>query len=256
MSVPGLTTREAERRLTAAGCVAAAEEAVELRAAAADAAGFERLVSRREGGEPLAWITGSEVFCGARVAVAPGVYVPRRQSEELARRAARALEASTARTAADLCTGSGAVAVHLGRLARARVVGIDLDPVAAACARSNGVPAVVADAAAPPLAPGRFDVVTAVPPYVPTGSLHLLPRDVQRHEPRWALDGGTDGLDVVREVVPAASVLLRRGGWLFLEIGGEQDRLAADLLTAAGFSCLEGWWDDDGDLRGVAGRSP
>lgn len=246
-------------RLVAAGCIAASAEASELLAAAPDAAALDAMIGRREQGEPLAWITGSLTFGGRIVHVAPGVYVPRLQTEELARRAAELLPGGG--HVLDLCTGSGAIAAHLqASVPSAAVIGIDRDERAAACAHRNGVAAVVADVSRPlPLRRAGagwsgFDVVTAVAPYVPTGALRLLPTDVQRHEPRLALDGGDDGLDLVRHVVGAAGAALRGGGWLLTEIGGDQDELLAPMLDAAGFDHLERWHDDDGDLRGIAAR--
>jgi release factor glutamine methyltransferase len=135
----------------------------------------------------------------------------------------------------------------------AGVVGVDIDARAVACARRNRVPAVVDDLGQS-LRNGVFDVVTAIPPYVPTGDLRLLPADVQRYEPRQALDGGSDGLDVVRRVVAAATRLLRDGGWLLLEVGGDQDVLLAATLDRCGFDETDRWFDEDGDLRGLAVR--
>jgi release factor glutamine methyltransferase len=242
-------------RLEAAGCVAAGEEAAELVAAAPDAATLEAWIRRRERGEPLAWITGTLWFCGRPVRVDPGVYVPRYQTEVLAARAAARL--APGGRAVDLCTGAGAVAAHLlAEVPGAAVVGVDLDPRAATCARRNHVPAAVGDLGRPPLRPGAFDLVTAVAPYVPTGALRFLPADVQRYEPRRALDGGDDGLDLVRQVVAAAGWLLRPGGWLLVEVGGDQDRALAPSLAAAGFEPGEPWHDEDGDLRGVAAPKP
>jgi release factor glutamine methyltransferase len=241
-------------RLVAAGCVAAEEEAADYVAAAPDEATLEAWLRRREQGEPPAWITGTMDFCGRPLRVAPGLYVPRAQTEELARRAAALLP--TYGRAVDLCTGTGAVAAHLrAEVPTASVVGVDLDGRAAACARRNGVPAVVADLAALPLRGGGLDLVTAVAPYVPSGDLRLLPADVQRYEPRVALDGGADGLDLVRRVVVAAGRLLRPGGWLLAEVGGHQDVALAPELVAAGFDRVTPWWDEDGDLRGIAARA-
>jgi release factor glutamine methyltransferase len=241
---------EVEARLIAAGCVAAADEASALRTVAADADALETLVLRREEGEPLAWIVGAVEFCGRTVRVAPGVYVPRPQTEELARRAA-ALLAGDGR-AADLCTGCGAIAVHL-RAERpgATVVGVDLDPRAVVNAAANGVAAIVGDVAAAPLRSGGFDVVTAIAPYVPTDAIALLPADVQHHEPRGALDGGVDGLSIVRRVVTAAARLLRPGGVLLTELGGDQAESLTPALADAGFTAVDPWFDEDGDLRGV-----
>ncbi|WCO67170.1 hypothetical protein PO878_00340 [Iamia majanohamensis] len=240
-------------RLAAAGCVAPDEEADALLAAGPDDATLAAWLRRREDGEPLAWLTGTTTFAGRALHVAPGTYVPRPRTEDLARRAAGALPPGG--RAADLCTGVGAVAAALrAAVPSATVVGTDRDPVAAACARRNGVATVVADLAAPLGGDGAWDVVTAVCPYVPTGEVAFLPRDVQRHEPRPALDGGPDGLAVARRVVGAAARLLRPGGRLLLELGGHQDEALARDLAAAGFTAAEPWHDDDGDLRGLTAR--
>lgn len=244
------------RRLAAAGCVAAEEEARELVSTAPDHTELERRVHRRQTGEPLAWIVGWSRFCGRQVRVDRGVYVPRAQSEELARRAARLLLAHPGR-AADLCTGSGAIARHLAaEVPAAVVVGVDADPRAVSCARRNGIVAVQGRGGEA-LRAGGFDVVTAVAPYVPTDAMRLLPADARRWEPAAALDGGPDGLDVVREVVADAARLLRRGGWLLLEVGGDQDRMLGPTLRAHAFDAddVVAWRDEEGDLRGVATRS-
>jgi release factor glutamine methyltransferase len=249
MPVADPLLRSVADRLSRAGCVSALEEAAELLAAAPGPDTLESSIRRRELGEPLAWITGSVVFCGRALHAAPGVYVPRLQTEELARRAAARLPPGG--RAIDLCTGIGAVAAHLrAEVPTASVVGIDIDRRAAACARRNGVPTLVADLAGPVRGSSAFDLVTAVAPYVPTGALRFLPADVQRYEPGRALDGGADGLDLVRRTVAAAARLLRPGGWLLVEVGGDQD----EVLDAAGFDRTEPWWDEDGDLRGIAFR--
>jgi len=240
--------RDLTARLRAAGCVAAEEEARLLVGGAADRDALERAVRRREQGEPLAWILGWSLFGGQRIAVAPGVYVPRPQTEVLARRAAAALPPGG--TLVDLCTGSGAIAAWV---ARARpdvdVVGVDIDATAVACATSNGVPTVRAAVAAVPVRRSSVDVVTAVAPYVPHDALDLLPADVRRYEPVRALDGGAMGLEVIREVVAAARTALRPGGSLLLEVGGAQDVLLHDAF--AGFGVAESWRDEEGDLRGL-----
>ena len=243
---------EVRRRLALAGCIAPEEEAEELLRGVPDRNTLERWVQRRERGEPLAWITGTTTFCGLPIRIDPGVYVPRPQSEELARRAARLLPSDG--RAVDLCTGAGAIAAHLmAAVPSTEVVGVDIDALAASCARRNGVPVARCDLDGC-LRPRAFDVVTAVAPYVPTGELHLLPVDVRRYEPRHALDGGSDGLDTVRHVVLAASRLLRPGGWLLTELGGSQDRALVPILEAAGFEPPAFWFDEEGDLRGVAAQ--
>ena len=240
-------------RLYRAGCVAADEEAEELVAAAPDDVTLEAWVRRREQGEPLAWIIGTMTFGGRPLVVDPGVYVPRYQTEELARRAAAVLPAQG--RAVDLATGSGAVAAHLRAVVPgATVVGVDADRRAVACARRNGVPALVGDLRRPPLRPGSFDLATAVVPYVPTAELRFLPADVQRYEPRAALDGGDDGLDLVRALIASAGQLLRPGGWLLTEVGGDQADALGATLANAGFTPPTPWHDEDGDLRGLTTR--
>ncbi len=113
------------------------------------------------------------------------------------------------------------------------------------------MPTVVGDLDAPLAAGAACDVVTAVAPYVPAAGLRLLPPDVQRHEPRLALDGGDDGLALVRRVLRAAARLLRPGGAVLVEVGGDQDRALRPLLAKLGFVDLEPWRDTDGDLRGI-----
>jgi release factor glutamine methyltransferase len=239
--------------LRSAGCVAAEEELSELEAAAErDDEMLRRLVARRLGGEPLAWIVGSVLFCGERVAVHPGVYVPRWQTEPLVRFAVEHLPPKG--VAVDLCTGAGAVAVVLARhRPSARVLATDIDLSAVRCALANGVDVRQGDVAdgLPAWTEGRADVVTAVTPYVPTPALRLLPRDVRVHEPRRALDGGPDGTVVLRRVVDAAARLLHEGGLLCLELAAEQPRLLEPVLVGAGFEPGTVLLDDDGDVRGL-----
>ena len=240
-------------RLAAAGCVAPDDEARELLLDAPDAAVLETRVRRREAGEHLPWILGRVTFAGMTLSITSGVYTPRPQTGELARRAAARLPAGG--VALDLCTGSGAVAAWLQRARPgASVLGVDIDAVAARCAAANGVLVVVADLAAPLHLAEAVDVVTAVAPYVPAAERRLLPADVQRHEPAHALDGGDDGLAVVRRVVADAARLLRPGGHLLLELGGNQDAELAPDLAHHGFTSVESWRDADGDLRGLVAR--
>jgi release factor glutamine methyltransferase len=246
-------TDEIADRLARAGCVAPREEAGELLAAAPDAVTLEAWMQRREGGEPLAWIIGRVEFCGRPVSATSGVYVPRPHTEDLARRAVHRLPADG--RALDLCTGIGAIAAHLSReVPSARVVGVDIDANAAACARANGVPTLVGDLGAPIGGDGTWDLVTVVAPYVPTPDLRLLPADVQRYEPKVALDGGLDGLDIVRRVVDASVRLLRPGGWLLMELGGTQDEVLVPTIDRPAYDAVERWFDEDGDLRGLGLR--
>ena len=239
--------------LTEAGCIAACEEADELlQAAGGDSDALYDLVSRRTNGEPIAWLTGAVTFCGARLFVAPGVYVPRWQTEPLARRAATLLP--LAGVAADLCTGAGAIAAVLAAaVPTAQVVATELDKDAVQCARRNGVEVFEGflDDPLPRELEHRVDVLTAVVPYVPTDSLRLLPRDVQAFEPRLALDGGVDGTDLLVEAVRRSAGWLSPGGWLLLELGGDQAVPIGRLLQELGFGGLDVMADEDGDPRAI-----
>jgi release factor glutamine methyltransferase len=242
--------------LSLAGCIAPDEEAdALLRAAGDDHGAVEAMLARRIEGEPLPWITGSIRFCDVDVAVAPGVYVPRWQTEALARRAAALLPPDG--VAVDLCTGSGAIATALAAAAPgARIVASDVDPVAVACARRNGVETFEGslDEPLPASLRGSVDVLTAVPPYVPTDELRLLPRDVRRYEPRAALDGGPDGTALLAEVVRRSAGWLRSGGTVAVELGGDQATTIRRGLLALGFEEPEVLRDAEGDPRGILAR--
>jgi release factor glutamine methyltransferase len=239
--------------LAAAGFLAAEEEAGELLArGAGDADLLDAMVTRRLTGEPLAWITGNTSFCGLVIRVDPGVYVPRWQSEPLARRSAERLPANG--TAVDLCTGSGAIAKTLMRLRpRARVVATDLDERAVACATSNGVEAYCGDLFAPlPRSLERHvDVVVGVVPYVPTSQLPLLQRDTFTFESPVSYDGGRDGTDILRRVLSESARFLRSGGALLLEVGGDQREVLDEDLTRLGYGAVGVLIDEDGDVRGI-----
>ena len=210
------------------------------------------LAHRRLAGEPLAWITGRADFGGQSILVDPGVYVPRWQSVELARRAGTRLPHDG--KAIDLCTGSGAVAAAL-RTARpaARIVATDSDSRAVACAQANGVEAFQGDlfSAVPDSFRGETDVVVAVVPYVPSTVFHLLPRDTLRFEEADHYDGGPDGADVLRRVVADAPGFLRPGGAVLLELGGDQADVLRATLDHLGYASVRTWSDEDGDLRGL-----
>jgi release factor glutamine methyltransferase len=246
------------QELAAGGCVAPEEEAAELIGAAADGSRpLEELVARRLRGEPLAWITGFVRFCGLRVHVDPGVYVPRPHTQALARRAVSLLP--PAGIGVDLCTGSGAVAAVLGDSGRgARVLATDIDPAAVACARRNGVRALLGDldAPIPESVRGRVDVMTAVVPYVPAEELHLLPRDVLAYEPRRALEGGPGGTTFLQQVARLSADWLMPGGRVLLELGGDQAGTVAGIMESAGLSGIRVYRDSDGDDRAIEGRRP
>jgi release factor glutamine methyltransferase len=239
-------------RLADAWFVAAEEEAEELIArAAGDAELLEALVRRRLTGEPLAWITGKVVFCGLEVRVDPGVYVPRWQSELLARRAVERLPADG--TAIDLCTGAGAIARTLSASRPgARVVASDLDERAVACARSNGVEAYVGDLFVPlPSLQGKVDVVVGVVPYVPTLDLALLQRDTLTFESTLSYDGGPDGTEILRRALIDSPRFLEPGAAVLLELGAGQPETLADDLDRLGYGDVTVLHDEDGDVRGI-----
>lgn len=245
--------RSLVRLLAGAGIVSADDEAAVLLASAnGDRERLESLVRRRMTGEPLAWITGTACFCGLRIAVRPGVYVPRAQTQQLARRAAARLPPRG--LGVDLCTGSGAVARVIA-VARpgAQVVASDIDPAAVACAVANGVEAYEGDLFEPLPAEleGRVDVVVAVVPYVPTARLASLQRDTFTFESPRAYDGGPDGTRVLRRAVAGSVRFLRAGGALLLELGGDQADLLRDDLARLGFADVRELVDEDGDVRGV-----
>ena len=240
----------------AAGCIAPAEEAEELlRAAGGDRDRLDSFVARRVEGEPLAWIVGSVEFCGLRIRVDPGVYVPRPHTEALARRAAELLPPGG--IAVDLCTGSGAVAAVMSAdRPRATVIATDVDALAVACSRRNGVEARLGDLddPLPSSIEHEVDVMTAVTPYVPSEELHLLPCDVRAFEPLRALDGGPGGVEVLERVVHRSARWLRPGGAVLLEIGGDQAHDLTATLTAAGFSGIGVHRDADGGDRAIEAR--
>ncbi len=243
-------------RLSRAGFIAAEEEAHELVACAAgDIERLDSLVARRLTGEPLAWITGKVSFCGVEIRVDPGVYVPRWQSESLARRAVERLPATG--VAIDLCTGSGAIARTLSaRRPGARVVASDIDERAVACAAANGVDVYRGDLFAPLPGglEGRVDVVVAVVPYVPTPALPLLQRDTFTFESTLSYDGGPDGTDILRRVLRESPRFLRRSGALLLELGGEQTDALRDDLARLGYLDVSVLVDDEGDVRGIESK--
>jgi release factor glutamine methyltransferase len=241
-------------RLEAGGFVAADEEADELLACAAgDGERLEALLRRRFTGEPLAWITGSVMFCGVEVRVDRGVYVPRWQSEQLALRAVERLP-ERGGTAVDLCTGSGAIAAALhARRPAARVVATEVDARVAACARANGIEVLEGDLLdpLPRELEGQVAVIVGVVPYVPTPELGLLQRDTFTFETALSYDGGDDGTTHLRRVIAGAPRFLRPGGALLLELGaGQPEHLQEDLIRH-GFTDVTVLRDEDGDVRGI-----
>ncbi|WP_229673496.1 putative protein N(5)-glutamine methyltransferase [Nakamurella endophytica] len=245
-------------RLRAAGCVFAEDEARLLLDQATDPAGLAAMVDRRVAGVPLEHVLGWVEFAGLRLAVSDGVFVPRRRTELLARRAAAALRPGD--VLVELCCGCGAVAAAVSHAVPGlRVHAVDIDPVAVRCARTNLPGADVAvgdlDRPLPANLRGRVDVLVANAPYVPSAEIARMPPEARDHEPRVALDGGADGLDVLRRVVAAAPGWLRPGGRLLFEAGDDQLPAAVRAVTAAGLDAVV-LTDPDLDASGVQATRP
>ncbi|HEX9344099.1 MAG TPA: putative protein N(5)-glutamine methyltransferase [Actinomycetota bacterium] len=253
-------------RLAAAGCVSARAEARWLlEETGGEPEALEAMVARRAAGEPLQYVIGWAPFGPLRIHVGPGVFVPRPETEGLADRAARHLRhaAPQERLAVDLCTGSGAIACFLAAtVPGARVVATELDPGALVWAHRNcaahGVELLAGDLDRPlPAALAeRVRVLCANVPYVPSAAIATLPHDVQEHEPRAALDGGPDGLDVLRRVAATAPRWLAPGGVLFCEIGEDQGAAATALFQAAGLTEVAVRPDLVGRDRVIRGQRP
>ncbi len=229
-------------------------------------AAFDALVGRRTAREPLQHLTGKAGFRRLDLAVGPGVFVPRPETEMLA---GWAIEVATGDAATvggsrdgaivvDLCTGSGAIAAAVAdEVPGARVVAVELDPPAHAWAVRNlagtGVDLLLGDATTldrdrPDLV-GLVDVVVANPPYIPLDAWESVAPEVRDHDPVLALWGGQDGLDVVRGVVTCAARLLRAGGQLGVEHADAQGSAVPDLLAATGA------WVGIRDHEDLSGRS-
>ncbi|MDG4820357.1 putative protein N(5)-glutamine methyltransferase [Asanoa sp. WMMD1127] len=246
-------------RLRAAGCVFAEEEARLLTEAAPDPARLDALVAERVRGVPLEHVVGWAEFCGLRVAVGPGVFVPRHRTELLVHLATAALGPGR-RVLVDLACGSGAIAAAIAhRHGDLDIHATDIEPAAVAAAHRNLTPlagAVYEGDLFDPLPAGlrgQVDVLVANVPYVPSGAVGLLPPEAREHEPLRALDGGADGLDVLRRVAAGAPAWLRPGGTLLSEIGVGQIDAAKTALTVAGLA-PEVVTDDDLDATVILGR--
>jgi release factor glutamine methyltransferase len=226
-------------RLRAAGCVFAEDEAALLAEAAGSAAALDELASHREAGEPLEQLVGWVEFCGLRLAVAPGVFVPRQRTALLVREAAALLGPGS--VLVDLGCGNGAIAAAVrAAVPGVEVYAVDVDPAAVACARRNLPPERVLAgdlyAALPEALAGEVHVVVANAPYVPTESIALMPREARDHEHAVALDGGPDGLVVQRRVIGGARDWLRPGGHVLVETGRSQLDATSAALRAAGLA--------------------
>jgi len=238
---------------------------------------FEALVGRRERREPTAGIIGHREFWELDIEVAPGVLIPRPETETLVEQAlARVLNPSRpggrrgggagktppAVAIADVCTGSGCVAIALARwLPAAMITAIDVSERALAVAERNAVRHDVADRVILVKrdlldgVEGPFDMIVSNPPYVPSRDLESLQPEIRDHEPAAALDGGPDGLAVIRRLVPQAARRLPAGGWLLFEFGfGQADAVRAIVAAEAGFDAADLWADLAGIPRVAAAQ--
>ncbi|MFE4216142.1 putative protein N(5)-glutamine methyltransferase [Streptomyces sp. NPDC056844] len=239
-SVPPLTFSTLVTELRTAGCVFAEDEAELLLSTAADPAALAAMLERRVAGLPLEHVLGWAEFCGLRIEVDPGVFVPRRRTEFLVRQA-EALAPDRA-VVVDLCCGTGALGRALASsLREAELHAADVEPAAVRCARRNvGAHGTVHEgdlfAPLPPSLRGRVDVLLANVPYVPTEDVGLLPAEARIHEPLVALDGGGDGLDVMRRVVAEATDWLAPGGSLLMETSERQAARAEETVGSCGLT--------------------
>ncbi len=238
-SVPATRRTAAVARLRAAGCVFAEDEVAALLEVAGDADSLDALVARRASGLPLEQVRGFAEFCGIRVAVRAGVFVPRVRTAALVEQAVRGLPRKS--LVVDLCCGSGALgAVVATRLPGVTLHAADIDPAAVACAVENlaqfGAQVHAGDlfAALPADLRGHIDLLIANVPYVPSAEIALLPAEARLFESGVALDGGPDGLHVLRRVATEAPTWLAPGGRLLMEVSGHQADAARAALRQAG----------------------
>lgn len=237
MSIP--QPRTVITRLRDAGCVFAEDEAHLLGSAARTPAELAALVDQRVAGLPLEHILGWAEFCGQRITVHPPVFIPRRRTELLAR--AAIARTSPGAVVVELCCGSGAVAATIAAAEdQVELHAVDIDPAAVRCARTN----LAATSARiyegdlysplPAALHGQVDLLVTNAPYVPTGAVELLPPEARTHEPRVALDGGTDGTDILRRTVSQAPRWLAPDGHLLMETGEHQVPQIIDIATEHG----------------------
>lgn len=245
-------------RLRSAGCVFAEDEATLLLAENASESELTQLADRRVSGEPLEYVLGWANFCGHRILVDAGVFVPRRRTEFLAASALALTLPGSSVVVLDMCCGTGAVgAAMLAARPTIRLYASDIAPVAVACARRNlpkcGIYLGDLFDPLPVSLKGRVQILVANAPYVPTTSIHLMPSEARDHEPLSALDGGVDGLEVQRAVLAHAGEWLAPGGHALMETSREQASATLELFTANNLEARLAR-SDDVDATVVIGR--
>ncbi|MGE7868488.1 putative protein N(5)-glutamine methyltransferase [Bacillus paramycoides] len=228
-------------RLQSAGCVFAEDETRLLISEARTPEDLKKMVEMRADGLPLEYVVGYAEFCGLRIEVDQGVFVPRQRTEFLVHQA-EALSCF-GDIVVDLCCGSGAVGVALATaLGQVELYSVDIDPVAVRCASRNvtdfGGHVFEGDlyTALPHLIKGHVNTLVANVPYVPTKAIKLLPQEARLHEPKRALDGGEDGLDIQRRVAKEAILWLAPGGHLLIETSEMQATQTFEIFAGAGLT--------------------
>jgi len=239
MSVPNLI--DVVARLRAAGCVFAEEEAALLVAEAGTTEQLDAMVAKRVAGHPLEQVLGWAEFCGLRVTVAPGVFVPRQRTRLMVDEALRLLDEMPGEpVVVDLCCGTGAVGLAVvAARPGVELHACDVDPDAVRCARANlgdrgRVYEGDLDEPLPPGLHGRVDVLLANVPYVPTDEIALMPPEARVHEHRVALDGGRDGLATLARVAALAPRWLALGGSVLCETSERQAPRAVEIFERNG----------------------
>lgn len=232
--------RDVAAALRAAGSVWAEDEAELLLRQAGSPAELESLLARRVAGEPLETVLGWVAFLDRRLVVRPGVFVPRRRTELLARTTLARVEPH--HVVVEMCCGVAPVAAVLDT-SGAQIHAADLSGSALECAEINAPAARLHHGdlfdALPAELAGRIDVVVANAPYVPTARIAAMPAEAREHEPRAALDGGVDGVDLHRRLAVAAPDWLAPGGLLLVETSRDQLPLTLEAMRTAGLGTSE-----------------
>jgi len=221
-------------------------------------ASFRSLVARRAKREPLQHILGTQEFMGLEFKTTAAALIPRHDTEVLVSEALRVFPA--ARSVLDIGAGSGCVAIAIAKnLPAAAVVSVDISPEALLLAQRNAALNDVTVAFRQGSLFGavegeQFDLIVSNPPYIPAADIATLEPEVRDYEPQAALDGGADGLDFYRTIIPAAPGHLHPGGWLLLEIGAGQSGAVTEMFAKNGFSAIFSAKDPGGTERVVGGR--